>query len=461
MKAYDGKLALWAILLLALMLATPTSTSAAVPSVMNFQAILLDDQGQIVTDSSYDIVFTIHPDSVSFSVDIILWTELKTVQTSGGLFNTMLGSISPLTAEVFDGDRWLQMRLASSTQPFLPRTRIGTTPYSYRVESIDKSSGGEVSGMLNPDTVQIGRSGMPGDLSVMRGNGIAGLLSGDYTGYGNQLRIYDEAGNPYFSIQPDADDAGGYLSIRRSATSTGLRVDGNFNGTQEPKVMVLGSSQSATFDMSNSGSGSVTLPVDAIEGSEMLDEPGVASNLSTAMLSVGSARTNLLSRTIVAPADGFILAIGTVEVRFSSDSAIVWIGLTNDYTVWPTSQQFMTTLRKSTPYDDAKTVTVSAIFPVVAGADVIYLVASCHAPGPTIPKAHNRYLSLLYVPTSYGTVSPPTASETVDAADFSEERLASLRVNSERIEREMAEMKARLSELERSMTEQESDNLQR
>jgi hypothetical protein len=36
-----------------------------------------------------------------------------------------------------------------------------------------------------------------------------------------------------------------------------------------------------------------------------------------------------------------------------------------------------------------------------------------------------------------------------------------LRVNSERIEREMADMKARLLELERSVTEQESDNPQR
>jgi hypothetical protein len=125
---------------------------------MNFQAILLDDQGQIVPDSSYDIVFTIHPDSVSFPPEIVVWTELKTVETSGGLFNTMLGTNSPLTAEVFDGERWLQMRLTSSAQPFLPRTRIGTTPYSYRVESIDKSSGGKYRD-TESDELQAGRSG--------------------------------------------------------------------------------------------------------------------------------------------------------------------------------------------------------------------------------------------------------------------------------------------------------------
>lgn len=463
MRVQSKRRALFAFLAGAITLAVPMMSSAAVPSVMNFQAILLDDQGQIVPDSTYDIVFTIHTDSVETPPDIAIWTELNTVETSGGLFNLLLGTHMPLSAGVFAGETWLQMRLASSAEPFLPRTRIGTTPYSYRVESIDKSTGGEVYGTLNPDELEVGRSGVPGQLSVIQGSGIEGAAIQDYLGHGLSLTARDDAGNTYAQIRPDQDGNGGYFSLLRSEFNVGFRVDGNKTGTNNPEVRILGSSQSIDLDLSATGSESVVLPVDAIQSSEMFDEPGVASNLSTAVVTIGDTRTNLLSRTIEAPADGFILAIGTTEVESNFDSAEVEIGLTNDATVWPASQHFKTRLMAISPIGyDLKTVTVSAIFPVVAGFEVIQLVAQHDmqfTPGQV--RAYDRHLSLLYVPTNYGTVSTPTAGESADVTDITEERLVSARANAERIEREMADMKARLLELERSMTEQESENPQR
>lgn len=469
MGKYSNRLVSWTFALSALSLVTPTAVIAEVPSVMSFQAILLDDQGQIVPDSSYDIVFTIHPDSVSFPPDIAIWTELKTVETSGGLFNTMLGTNSPLTAEVFDGERWLQMRLTSSVDPFLPRTRIGTTPYSYRVQSIDKSTGGEVSGTLNPDALQVGRSGVPGQLSVIQGSGIEGVAIQDYLGYGLSLTARDDAGNTYAQIRPDQDGDGGYLSLMRSEFNVGFRVDGNKLGTNDPEVRILGSSQSIDFDLGATGSETVELPVNAIEASEIKDEPGIASDISTSTVTLtNETATTISSRTIDCPnLGGYVYASATVCLTVQHGTGnldSVTIGL---YENPGDMSAILTTPPLVIPGgaswgDYASIVTVTGVFDADTMGTSVFLVA--RRSGASTVKIAKRTLTLMYLPTAYGIVetsSNQTAGETNQVLTPAEERLASQRANSERIEREMADMKARLLELEQSMTEQESDNPQR
>ncbi len=469
MRKNSNRLVVLIIALSALSLATPTVVTAEVPSVMNFQAILLDDQGQIVPDSTYDIVFTIHPDSVSFPPEIVVWTELKTVETSGGLFNTMLGTNSPLTAEVFDGERWLQMRLTSSAQPFLPRTRIGATPYSYRVESIDKSSGGEVSGLLNPDSLQVGRSGFPGVLSVVQNTGTVAISMGQYSSQGYSLDVSDELSNYHTRIMPDGNGEGGVFSVRRNATSGGFAVDGNYNNTQEPLVSITGSTRATSFDMSATGSESVELPVDAIEGSEIKDEPGIACEIATNKVGLPDyGYTTLSVRSIASPTlGGYVYANATVQVTVSHmfgrlDSVL--IGLSDVAGHLSYSQRTALVVAESAPTGVyASIVSVSGVFESNSMGTTVYLIASDRG-SMTVVEVQQRTLVLMYFPTAYGVVdtSPDeTAWQGSQALTPAEERLTSVRVNTERIEREMADMKARLLELERSMTEQESDNPQR
>lgn len=451
-------------------LAMPKAITAAVPSIMNFQAILLDDQGQIVPDSSYDIVFTIHPDSVGLPPDIAIWTEVKTVETSGGLFNTVLGSTNPLTAEVFDGERWLQMSLASNLQPFLPRTRIGATPYTFRVASLDGSKGGAVSGKLIVDPAEVGRAGIPGRLSVIQGSATDGAVFQPYGSHGTSFRINDEAGNACVQLRPDNSGEGGWLYVHRNdAGAAGFTVEGNTAGTLEPSVRISGSTQSMEFDLTHTGSAAVALTPGAIDASEILEEPGVASNMESSELTIATSRTNLLSRAIVAPADGYVFVAATVELSVSNDSGLdsgrVYIGLTNDPAHTYDTLSVLVPIDNRQMDDYTKQVHLSAVLPVAAGVDTYYLFgtrAACSI--NTKIHASKRTLSVLYFPTQYGTVVVPSAESGTQntSADTREgEARTAEAVNAARFEREVAAMKARLLELEQSMTEQDSDNPQR
>lgn len=460
MGKHDSPLTLWTITALALTLAVPTLSHAAVPSVMNFQAILLDDQGQIVADSTYEIEFGIYPASMGIPA---LWQEVQSVTTDGGLFNAMLGITTPLTSEVFSGEAWLQMRLTASPEPYLPRTRIGATPYAYAVQSLDQSKGGQVSGKLIVDTIVLGRSGVPGRLSVIQSNATDGAVFQPYGSHGTSLRINDEAGNPSVQLRPDNSGEGGWLYVHRNAAgAAGFTVEGNTVGTFEPSVRISGSTQSMEFDLTQTGSASVALTPDAIDASEVLDEPGVASNVGTNLVIIGSSPTNLLSRAIVAPADGYVFVTGTVELYTQYRADSVSIGLANDPVDWPVSQRFLNTFDTSAESLNSRTVTVNAVFPVTAGVDTYYLRIGKLSSEPL--AALNRQLSVLYFPTSYGTVVEPSAERTVTVSttfDEETEQTAAENANRERMRKELDQMKARLLELEKSMTEQESDNPQR
>lgn len=454
MKRHLIKITLWSILCIG---APATTLLAEVPSVMNFQAILLDDQGQIVTDSTYEIEFSLYRDSANLLPPFQpLWVETQKVETEGGLFNALLGRVNPLTPQLFGDECWLEMRLTASLQPFSPRTRLGATPYTYRVASLDKSTGGEVTGSLNPDTLQVGRTGMPGRLSVIQDNGLDAVKAARYNSEGYSFDVSDEAGNYHTRVLPDLDGVGGYFSIRRNTANVAFSVDGNYDGTQEPLVSIIGSARVAEFDMSQAGSGAVQFPSDAIQASEVLDEPGVASRISTSTVTIGDSRTNLLTRTITVPADGFVVATGTFQLYSglnAGDSVMVYYGLTDNGTTWPSSMSL-----EVKEYNDAiiKPLSITGIFPVPAGATTFYLVASKY-PTTSPASSWKQSLSLLYFPTSYGTVTVPTALSGSDQSrteSEDDERQASARINADRIKRELAAMQARLLELEQTMQDQ-------
>jgi hypothetical protein len=223
------------------------------------------------------------------------------------------------------------------------------------------------------------------------------------------------------------------------------------------------------FDLTQTGSAAVALTPDAIDASEILEEPGVASNMQSNELTIGPGRTNLLSRAIVAPADGFVFVAATVELSVSydsgSDSGRVYIGLSNDPVHTYDTLAFLVTIDSRQMDDYTNVVHVSAVLPVSAGVDTYYLFGTRAGGSANVtPHARKRTLSVLYFPTQYGTVVIPSADNgaqntTADAGQ-NEARTAEV-VNAARIERELAAMKARLLELERSMTERESDNPQR
>lgn len=128
--------------------ATDTLTPQAVlatPALINFQGALADSGGSPVADGNYSVVFTIW-DAASGGTSV--WTETQSVFSSDGRFNTLLGSVNPVTDAVFNGTtRYLGMAVDSDPE-MTPRTALVSVPYAVRVSTVDGASGGNIIGKV-------------------------------------------------------------------------------------------------------------------------------------------------------------------------------------------------------------------------------------------------------------------------------------------------------------------------
>lgn len=120
---------------------------AVVPSTINYQGRLTDDGGNPI-DTTVDMTFSICTDSTG---GLCIWGETQEdVVVTDGLFNIKLGSDSALTDKVFDGNnRWLHVKVG--IQSIEPSIELITTPYAFRVSTIDGATGGNISGDIKVD----------------------------------------------------------------------------------------------------------------------------------------------------------------------------------------------------------------------------------------------------------------------------------------------------------------------
>jgi hypothetical protein len=132
------------VLSFVLALAAAQTAAADVPHQMHYQGHLTDSGGSPL-DTTISMTFAIYNDSSTGS--LVLWTETQTsVEVSGGLFNVLLGSVTPIPDTVFDSDwTWLGIQIGSDPE-IIPRTKLVTVPYAFRVGTVDGSTGGVISG---------------------------------------------------------------------------------------------------------------------------------------------------------------------------------------------------------------------------------------------------------------------------------------------------------------------------
>ncbi len=108
---------------------------AAVPKQISYQGILTDALGQPKVDGAYEMTFKLY--NVS-SEGFNIWSETKTVNVKGGVFNTTLGSDSALTLP-FDTTYWLGVSVAGGAE-FTPRVQLTASGYAIRSILADTSS---------------------------------------------------------------------------------------------------------------------------------------------------------------------------------------------------------------------------------------------------------------------------------------------------------------------------------
>lgn len=127
MRSTAALVSLHAIVMLA------AAAPAATPGQINYQGLLLDQQGAPIT-GNVNLVFTIFDAAQNGTA---LWTETHpNVAALDGVYDVVLGATTPITpAVVADGSLYLQIAVNGET--LVPRQRLVAVPYALRAAEAD------------------------------------------------------------------------------------------------------------------------------------------------------------------------------------------------------------------------------------------------------------------------------------------------------------------------------------
>lgn len=246
------------LLTLVLLFITPNKNFSQIPHTMSYQGVLTDNSGVPVTDGSYSLTFKMY--DVSINGDS-LWQETQNVQVTGGLFNVILGSATPLNLP-FDKQYWLGIAIGNGTE-LMPRTALTASPYSLNSHStIAETQPGQGLTIRNSSGEATHQLDANGDVThIGVGKFLGGIVVGDTiitpvdTGTVRTVNsFYTQAKN--YELRRLLDEIG----LTTVGSNIGLLGDGGTIGVQgQSKVGygVFGASETSTgvFGRSNSGLG--------------------------------------------------------------------------------------------------------------------------------------------------------------------------------------------------------------
>jgi hypothetical protein len=298
------------------------------------------------------------------------------------------------------------------------------------------------------------------DLYLRNSSGETGMLFWT-SPYGHNFFLYDDEGTVPCAMESDSDGEGGEMIIfgENSSYTHYFEVDGNYNGTNSPRVSIRGESE-AYLDMSETGNASVILPWESIAASEIWNEPGVASyNEGTASVSLtGGGNLDLLGlRTLFLPSNGYALVMGTMQVRVSHNTGIgssASFGVSDDINSLPLNQDVNVAVPSSAAtglYDFP--VTVHGLFRLLTDDPVPFYLLGRGGSGTF--TVFDVQLTIVFVQSAYGTTDEMLAGtesiqdddaprRVLSSADMERERIESMRANEERMQREIDELRAEI-----------------
>lgn len=235
-------------------------------------------------------------------------------------------------------------------------------------------------------------------------------------------------------------------------------------GMGEPRLYITGIGQSFEMGPSSTGDQSVMFPPDAISAIEMMDEPGVASySYGTGTPLSSGGWTVVASQSITIPAPGYVLVIATANPMLSHSNGLetrAIIGVSDNDAGLPENQdnylQLAAAMPSGTYFFPAS---VHGLFEEVsAGTYTFYMLGYAYS---GLCTCFERQLSLVYIPTAYGTFDPmlaagssgeeKTVGPALTAGEIALQRASGETANAARIERELAAMKERLAAVEQEI----------
>jgi hypothetical protein len=114
---------------------TPINQTDAIsiPQMLNYQGKLTTMSGNPINDSTYSITFRLYTNTSGGSA---FWNETQNVQTNQGIFNVLLGSITPIETLPQSGNCYLEMQV-NPNPAMTPRIRLASSAYAYLAKKAD------------------------------------------------------------------------------------------------------------------------------------------------------------------------------------------------------------------------------------------------------------------------------------------------------------------------------------
>jgi len=253
-------------------LLTSLAVLGAAPQLINYQGRLTDVGGSPM-NGNYSMTFAIYDDPVLGEPENIVWQETHpSVSVTNGLFNVVLGSVTPLPAVHFaDTTRYLGIKVGGDPE-ITPRSRLTTVAYAF--QSVMSDSAAHASSIANDavtspsiedgsiNFVDIGANGAAAGM-IMKFDGAAWILAPDEAGGTGWDWSDSSSHGPDSVLFADSSlyaDSSGHAASSRFADSTEAITNGAVdfadvgqNGAAEGQVMKWVSGAWAAADDETTG----------------------------------------------------------------------------------------------------------------------------------------------------------------------------------------------------------------
>lgn len=409
------------ILTVAALLLAPTAAFAAVPSTIPFQSRLVDASGSPVAPGTVCqfAIFT------TLAGGTAVWgPETHTVTPVNGVVSLFLGdgdTPDPIDESVFAaGDRFLEVTVGGET--LTPRIRMTTTGYAFRAESV--TAGAITSTALANNSVNGAKvadnSLTSADLatnSVTASEIASGAVGNAELANAavSSAKIANNAINTNH-IASDTINAGdiagnavGASELADNSVDSAAIVDGAITAAD------LGTNSVAAAEIASGAVGASELAANAVNDAKILDEPGAAYRVDTNDDAITAVEA-VSSRQITLPTSGFVIAIGSATAETNHNPLIPSIVELSINTT-ATAHNDGSKVTWLVPIGDTAGIhrvpmSTTRVLSLGSGSHTISLNAS--APSGVDLETTDARISLIFVPTSYGTISSETLSGPVE-----------------------------------------------
>ena len=132
---------------------------AQIPKTITYQGILTDANGQPITNT-VDLELRIYDAINAVATDAVYMETHNAVAVDAGLFNIVIGSVTPMTL-LFDNAYFLGITIIGSPE-LAPRTQLNSVPYSFSSRAVS----GDDNVFPASGNVGVGTTSPPASLTV-------------------------------------------------------------------------------------------------------------------------------------------------------------------------------------------------------------------------------------------------------------------------------------------------------